>query len=159
MRAISSFRREAGISTFWCRAWSAFRTRVSMSATGSVNLIVLLLLQPPVRSAPGGEPAAACYHILVVILRRLLLPPKDLGAPPESFALFANEENGRLARYLTTTKTSKPLESPRATPTAGNTAGRCRTSAEKRAAVRTACSDCACAWKTWAFSRPSLVLL
>src|SRR5438270_13888589 len=40
MRAISSFRREAGISTFWCRAWSALRTRVSMSATGSVNLIV-----------------------------------------------------------------------------------------------------------------------
>ncbi len=40
MRAISSFNREAGISTFWCRAWSAFRTRVSMSATGSVNLIV-----------------------------------------------------------------------------------------------------------------------
>src|ERR1017187_968047 len=40
MRAISSFKREAGISTFWCRAWSAFRTRVSMSATGSVNLIV-----------------------------------------------------------------------------------------------------------------------
>src|SRR5580704_947212 len=40
MRAISSFNREAGMSTFWCRAWSAFRTRVSMSATGSVNLIV-----------------------------------------------------------------------------------------------------------------------
>jgi hypothetical protein len=28
------------MSTFWCRAWSALRTRVSMSATGSVNLIV-----------------------------------------------------------------------------------------------------------------------
>jgi hypothetical protein len=40
MRAISSFNREAGMSTFWCRAWSAFRTRVNMSATGSVNLIV-----------------------------------------------------------------------------------------------------------------------
>jgi hypothetical protein len=40
MRAISSFKREAGMSTFWCRAWSAFRTRVNISATGSVNLIV-----------------------------------------------------------------------------------------------------------------------
>src|SRR5579862_7101024 len=44
MRAISSFNREAGTSTFWCRAWSAFRTRVSISATGSVNLIVCFSL-------------------------------------------------------------------------------------------------------------------
>src|SRR5271157_325918 len=68
MRAISTFSREAGISTFWCRAWSAFRTRVSMSATGSVNLIVLLLLEPPVRSARsiiGGEPAAAFRPFVV----------------------------------------------------------------------------------------------
>src|SRR5215469_4971268 len=47
MRAITSFRREAGMSTFWCRAWSALRTRVSMSATGSVNLIVCFSLSPP----------------------------------------------------------------------------------------------------------------
>src|SRR5579863_228341 len=44
MRAISSFSREAGMSTFWCRAWSAFRTLVSISATGSVNLIVCFSL-------------------------------------------------------------------------------------------------------------------
>src|SRR5450755_2287605 len=52
MRAISSFSREAGISTFWCQAWSAFRTRVSMSATGSVNLIVYFSLSHPF--APGN---------------------------------------------------------------------------------------------------------
>src|SRR5581483_2636968 len=40
MRAISSFSLEAGISTFWCRALIALRIRASMSATGSVNLIV-----------------------------------------------------------------------------------------------------------------------
>src|SRR5581483_451616 len=40
MRAISSFNLEAGISTFWCRALIELRMRVSMSATGSVNLIV-----------------------------------------------------------------------------------------------------------------------
>ena len=40
MRAISSFSLEAGTSTFWCRARIALRMRVSMSATGSVNLIV-----------------------------------------------------------------------------------------------------------------------
>src|SRR5579871_4175172 len=47
MRAISSFNRDAGMSTFWCRAWSAFRTLVSMSATGSVNLIVCFSLSHP----------------------------------------------------------------------------------------------------------------
>src|SRR5271170_6918703 len=47
MRAISVFSLEAGISTFWCRAIIALRIRVSMSATGSVNLIVLLLLSRP----------------------------------------------------------------------------------------------------------------
>src|SRR5215467_4026417 len=47
MRAISSFNRDAGMSTFWCRAWSAFRTLVSISATGSVNLIVCFSLSHP----------------------------------------------------------------------------------------------------------------
>src|SRR5262245_27919335 len=40
MRAISTFSLEAGISTFWCRARIELRMRASMSATGSVNLIV-----------------------------------------------------------------------------------------------------------------------
>src|ERR1051325_3804094 len=40
MRAISDFSLEEGISTFWCRERIALRIRVSMSATGSVNLIV-----------------------------------------------------------------------------------------------------------------------
>src|SRR5215469_13368111 len=47
MRAISSFKRDAGMSTFWCRAWSALRTLVSISATGSVNLIVCFSLSHP----------------------------------------------------------------------------------------------------------------
>src|SRR5581483_11307804 len=54
MRAISSFKLEAGISTFWCRARSALRIRASMSATGSVNFIVLLLLGHPF-SPPQAE--------------------------------------------------------------------------------------------------------
>src|ERR1700678_384574 len=72
MRAISSFRREAGISTFWCRAWSAFRTRVSMSATGSVNLIVSFSSGHPFAPRMHGEPAAA------------LLLKRNLGAVPNS---------------------------------------------------------------------------
>src|SRR2546423_11195630 len=66
MRAISSFNREAGTSTFWCRAWSAFRTRVSISATGSVSLI--LASPPAARSLHVcGEPAAACYFNLALL--------------------------------------------------------------------------------------------
>src|SRR5207237_8575137 len=51
IRAISVFRLEAGISTFWCRARIALRIRVSMSATGSVNFIRFASPQPPVLSA------------------------------------------------------------------------------------------------------------
>src|SRR5258708_3302720 len=47
MRAISTFSREAGTSTFWCRACSALRTLVSISATGSVNLIVCFSSRHP----------------------------------------------------------------------------------------------------------------
>src|SRR5438270_5759066 len=39
MRAISSFSREAGTSSFWWRALCALRMRVIKSATGSVKLI------------------------------------------------------------------------------------------------------------------------
>jgi hypothetical protein len=48
MRAISNLSLEAGISTFWCRAEAALRIRASMSATGSVSLMVFLLLISPV---------------------------------------------------------------------------------------------------------------
>src|SRR5579864_1199286 len=64
MRAISSFSREAGTSTFWCRAWSAFRTRVSMSATGSVNLIVSFSFSRSLACAP-------CSQLELKNLRRL----------------------------------------------------------------------------------------
>src|ERR687886_345224 len=42
MRAISSFRREVGISVRSCIALLALRMRVSMSATGSVSIVRLL---------------------------------------------------------------------------------------------------------------------
>src|ERR1039457_1405031 len=46
MRAISDFSLEAGTSTFGWRAWIAFRTRVSMSAMGSLVIILLLPALP-----------------------------------------------------------------------------------------------------------------
>src|SRR5579864_9122395 len=46
MRAISAFSLEAGTSTFGWRAWIALRTRVSMSAMGSVVIVLLLRLLP-----------------------------------------------------------------------------------------------------------------
>src|SRR6516225_12227193 len=46
IRAISVFNFEAGTSTFGWRAWIALRTRVSMSAIGSVIMSVLLSLLP-----------------------------------------------------------------------------------------------------------------
>src|SRR5579871_449068 len=46
MRAISVFNLEAGTSTFGWRAWIALRTRVSMSAMGSVIIFLLLRLLP-----------------------------------------------------------------------------------------------------------------
>src|SRR5678816_3479367 len=63
MRAISTLSFDAGTSTFWCRARIELRMRVSMSATGSVNLIlvsphVARLLQP---KYAAEEPAATSY--------------------------------------------------------------------------------------------------
>jgi hypothetical protein len=65
MRAISSFNREAGISTFWCRAWSAFRTLVNMSATGSVNLIVCFSLSHPFAPRPAENLQRLAYQSFV----------------------------------------------------------------------------------------------
>src|SRR6185295_12268498 len=56
MRAISAFSLEAGTSTLGWRAWIALRTRVSMSAMGS--LVIFLLLQtcvPAVRTRMRAE--------------------------------------------------------------------------------------------------------
>src|SRR5580765_8130989 len=77
MRAISSFKREAGTSTFCFRAWSAFRTRVSMSATGSVNLIVCFSLSHPF--AP--HPAENLQQLVPSLVRRSLLAVDLLAAP------------------------------------------------------------------------------
>src|SRR6476660_7858114 len=46
MRAISVFSLEAGTSTFGWRAWIALRTRVSMSAIGSLVIVLLLPFLP-----------------------------------------------------------------------------------------------------------------
>src|SRR4051794_14934718 len=46
MRAISAFSLEAGTSTFGWRAWIALRTRVSMSAIGSLVIVLLLHFLP-----------------------------------------------------------------------------------------------------------------
>src|ERR1051326_525549 len=68
MRAISTLSLEAGTSTFWCRALIALRMRANISATGSVNLIVLLLLSSPFASLHHEEPAAASiFHCIVPI--------------------------------------------------------------------------------------------
>src|ERR1700688_2366854 len=65
MRAISTFSREAGTSTFWCRACSALRTLVSISATGSVNLIVCFSSRHPFapRSAENLRRLSQPYHL------------------------------------------------------------------------------------------------
>src|ERR1700676_3317753 len=75
MRAISSFNREAGISTFWCRAWSAFRTRVSMSATGSVNLIVCFSSSHPFapRGAENLQQLVTSVLPLLTLIRTVFL--------------------------------------------------------------------------------------
>src|SRR5580693_8564090 len=99
MRAISSFNREAGMSTFWCRAWSAFRTRVSMSATGSVNLIVCFSSSHPFAPRQAENLRQLIYypHLSSVILRPRLLRPRDLNPPRESSVPFAEDEIARLA--------------------------------------------------------------
>src|ERR1043165_8380384 len=56
MRAISVLSLEAGTSTFGWRAWIALRTRVNMSAMGSL-VIILLSIQP---SAASCQPPADC---------------------------------------------------------------------------------------------------
>src|SRR5207302_9063629 len=162
---ISSFRREAGTSTFWCRAWSAFRTRVNMSATGSVNLIVCFSSSHPFAPRPAENlqrlPTSSCCCLLSGHPSHDFRPAKDLYTS----SAFADKP--------VTRTTSKPLESPRAVLTGGSTTGKCRTCAGTRAAVHTVCSGYACAWKTSALAlccrapsetfleswRPSLVLL
>ena len=88
---------------------------------------------------------------------------KSLAANPNlqstMAALRAAEDRCTLKGHASTTRTSKPRESPPAAPVAGSTGGKYRTCAGRRAGVRTACSGCACGWRTWAFSRPKLVLL
>src|SRR5919206_3820627 len=66
MRAISSFRREVGISACSCIALFALRMRVSMSATGSVSIARLLPARlrhagdhALVRELPQADPAEA----------------------------------------------------------------------------------------------------
>src|SRR5947209_8070679 len=67
MRAISFFSRDAGISTLACRAISAFRTRVSISAMGSA--VIYFLPSAPFitlsqRVCPGV--GLGCYQLAFV---------------------------------------------------------------------------------------------
>src|SRR5271155_928323 len=64
MRAISTFSLEAGTSTFWCRACSALRTLVSISATGSVNLIVCFSSRHPFAPHSAENLQRLPYHLL-----------------------------------------------------------------------------------------------
>src|ERR1035438_9688671 len=59
MRAISAFSLEAGTSTFGWRAWIALRTRVSMSAMGS---LVIVLLYQLALITPGISPFSASWR-------------------------------------------------------------------------------------------------
>src|ERR1700691_631082 len=65
MRAISTFSRDAGISTFWCRACSALRTLVSISATGSVNLIFCFSSRHPFAPRSAENLRQLAYHLLM----------------------------------------------------------------------------------------------
>src|SRR4051794_39141639 len=72
MRAISALSLEAGTSTLGWRAWIALRTRVSMSAMGSLVIFLLLHLKhrqavrkPPYQLAlitPGISPFRASWR-------------------------------------------------------------------------------------------------
>src|SRR5258708_31572809 len=74
MRAISTFRREAGTSTFWCRACSALRTLVNISATGSVNLIVCFSSRHPFAPRLAENLRRLPYHLLDhAYLRQLVI--------------------------------------------------------------------------------------
>src|ERR1035437_1917428 len=59
MRAISAFSLEAGTSTLGWRAWIALRTRVSMSAMGS---LVIVLLYQLAFITPGISPFNASWR-------------------------------------------------------------------------------------------------
>src|SRR5215472_16486615 len=119
----------------------------------------LLLLEPPVRSALSGEPAAACFALSIpVVLRHTLRVWQRTRGRRANRSHFLRAAH-RAMPHLPTRTTSKPRESLPATPARGNTDGRCRTSAGKRADARRSCSGCACAKRTWACLRPSLVLL
>src|ERR1017187_5812392 len=59
MRAISDFSLEAGTSTLGWRAWIAFRTRVSMSAMGSLVIKLLGRLEDRSQKTEVRRPAGA----------------------------------------------------------------------------------------------------
>src|SRR5580704_11585299 len=94
MRAISTFSLEAGTSTFWCRACSALRTLVSISATGSVNLIVCFSSRHPF--APLSTENLRQLVLLRHPQRDASCLAKDLGAPRDHSRALC--ENSRVRR-------------------------------------------------------------
>src|SRR5579863_3752032 len=92
MRAISAFSLEAGTSTFGWRAWIALRTRVSMSAMGSLVIVLLLLNASPLSAADVGG-AWDAHFFLPARLRhaRNLTVQRELAEAQTADAEFAQK--------------------------------------------------------------------
>src|SRR5580704_17808134 len=102
MRAISTFSREAGTSTFWCRACSALRTLVNISATGSVNLIVCFSSRHPFAPHPAENLRQPLPLNSITLIhachpeRDTFCLAKDLGAPRDHSRALCENANSRV---------------------------------------------------------------
>src|SRR5690349_5053702 len=83
MRAISVFSLEAGTSTLGWRAWIALRTRVSMSAMGS--LVIKLLKGDGGRGQGPGEGSSLRSRLLNQDRAKRVLPPAPVPGPCPQF--------------------------------------------------------------------------
>src|ERR1700733_7011574 len=131
--------------------------RDSMSATGSVNLIVCFSSSRPF--APRvTENLSAAYSLLSLVVSRwsLVAGRQDQQPLPTTPATLicrcrrtvVPNDQRQTTDDASTTTTSTLQESRPATPVPGNTVGRCRTCGDRPADARKSCSDCACATKT-----------
>src|SRR5689334_14226246 len=75
MRAISVFSLEAGTSTLAWRAWIALRTRVSMSAMGSLVIVLL----PKALARRRGDAEKNQKNLLRIFLRDSASPRQKHG--------------------------------------------------------------------------------
>src|SRR3954468_373351 len=81
MRAISTFRRDDGISTRACRAIVAFRMRESMSAIGSVITLISVVFsfQSPVPRAQSSLLPTGHWRLVTGALPRTLRHSGDVA--------------------------------------------------------------------------------